>query len=160
MTRPERIAIVSGYFNPLHIGHLRMIKSPRELAPYLVVIVNNDVQQVLKKGRILMPEGDRLAIVAELRCVDEAFVAVDEDKTVVASLRRVRELRPSADLLFCNGGDRSASGDPVPSAETHLAEEVGLRLVYGVGGEQKADSSSRINEELSRSDVQPPTVGP
>ena len=152
MGAPERIAIVSGYFNPIHIGHLRMVKAARELAPHLVVIVNNDRQQLLKKGRILMTEDDRHAIVAELRSVDEAFVAIDDDSTVVASLRKLRERYPDAELLFCNGGDRSHAGD-VPSAETHLTEEIGLQMVYGVGGEDKSDSSSRINEELSRSDV-------
>jgi cytidyltransferase-like protein len=152
MAAPERIAIVSGYFNPNHIGHLRMVKAARELAPHLVVIVNNDRQQLLKKGRILMNEDDRHAIVAELRCVDEAFVAVDDDSTVVASLRQLRERYPDAELLFCNGGDRSHASE-VPSAETHLTEEIGLQMVYGVGGEEKSDSSSRINEELSRSDV-------
>src|SRR4051794_5937048 len=129
-----------------------MIKDARALAPHLVVIVNNDEQQLLKKGRILMSEDDRHAIVAELRCVDEAFIAVDEDSTVVASLRRVRERYPAAELLFCNGGDRSSAGH-VPSAETLLTAEIGLQMVYGVGGEDKADSSSRINEELSRADV-------
>jgi cytidyltransferase-like protein len=153
VTQPDRIAIVSGYFNPIHIGHLQMIKAARELAPYVVVIVNNDRQQLLKKGRILMTEDDRHAIVVELRCVDEAFIAIDDDPTVVASLRRVRELYPDAELLFCNGGDRSDTGDPVPTAETHLTGEIGLRMVYGVGGEQKADSSSRIIEELSLADI-------
>jgi cytidyltransferase-like protein len=153
MGAPERIAIVSGYFNPIHVGHLRMVKAARELAPHLVVIVNNDKQQLLKKGRILMTEDDRQAIVAELRSVDEAMVAVDDDATVVASLRKLRERYPDAELLFCNGGDRSDAGDPVPSAETHLTEEIGLQMVYGVGGEEKSDSSSRINEELSRSDI-------
>jgi cytidyltransferase-like protein len=152
MTRPDRIAIVSGYFNPIHIGHLQMMKAARELAPYLVVIVNNDVQQFHKKGRILMPEADRHAIVSELRCVDEAFIALDDDVTVVASLRHVRRQHPQATILFCNGGDRSVRGVPVPSAETHVAEEIELQLVYGVGGMHKADSSSRINEELSRGD--------
>jgi glycerol-3-phosphate cytidylyltransferase/D-beta-D-heptose 7-phosphate kinase/D-beta-D-heptose 1-phosphate adenosyltransferase len=151
VTGPDRIAIVSGYFNPIHIGHLRMIKEARELAPHLLVIVNNDQQQLLKKGRILMTEDDRHAIVAELRCVDEAFIAVDDDPTVVASLRRVRELHPDAQLLFCNGGDRSPTGDPAPEAV--LTEEIGLQMVYGVGGEEKADSSTRINEELSRDDT-------
>ena len=153
MVAPERIAIVSGYFNPIHIGHLQMIKAAKAVAPYLVVIVNNDQQQLLKKGRILMTEDDRLAIVTELRTVDEAFVAIDDDRTVAASLRRVRELYPDAELSFCNGGDRSDVGDPVPSAESHLTEEIGLRMLYGVGGENKADSSSRINEELSRDDT-------
>ena len=156
MTGPEKVAIVSGYFNPIHIGHLQMIRAARALAPHLVVIVNNDRQQLLKKGRILMTEDDRLAIVAELRSVDEAFVAVDADGTVVDSLRRVRELHPEAELLFCNGGDRSHAQD-VPSAETHLTAEIGLQMVYGVGGEDKADSSSRINEELSRADTPAPS---
>jgi cytidyltransferase-like protein len=149
--RPEQVAIVSGYFNPIHIGHLRMIKAARAMAPHLLVIVNNDAQQLLKKGRILMTEDDRHAIVAELRCVDEAIIAVDQDPTVVASLRRVRELHPTAELLFCNGGDRSPSGDPAPEAV--LADEIGLQMLYGVGGEDKADSSTRINEELSRDDL-------
>jgi cytidyltransferase-like protein len=148
---PGKVAIVSGYFNPIHIGHLRMIQAAAALAPYLVVVVNNDQQQLLKKGRILMTEDDRVAIVAELRSVDEAFVAVDTDATVVASLRRVRELHPDAELLFCNGGDRSPAGDPAPEAA--LAEEIGLQMVYGVGGADKSDSSSRINEELSRADT-------
>ncbi len=152
MGAPDRVAIVSGYFNPIHIGHLRMIQAAKALAPHLVVIVNNDQQQLMKKGRILMTEDDRLAIVAELRSVDEAFVAVDDDATVVASLHRVRAIYPDAELLFCNGGDRSSAGD-VPSAETHLTDEIGLHMVYGVGGEDKADSSSRINEELSRLDT-------
>lgn len=151
MGAPERISIVSGYFNPIHIGHLRMVQEAKRLAPYLVVIVNNDRQQLLKKGRILMTEDDRLAIVAELRSVDEAFVAVDDDATVVASLRRIRELHPDAELLFCNGGDRSPVGDPAPEAE--LAELIGLEMLYGIGGENKADSSTRINEELSRADT-------
>jgi glycerol-3-phosphate cytidylyltransferase/D-beta-D-heptose 7-phosphate kinase/D-beta-D-heptose 1-phosphate adenosyltransferase len=151
MAGPDRIAIVSGYFNPIHIGHLRMIKAARELAPHLVVIVNNDRQQLLKKGRILMTEDDRHAIVAELRCVDEAVVAIDDDPTVVASLRSIRERYPDAELLFANGGDRSPSGDMPP--EAYLTEEIGLQMVYGVGGEQKADSSSRIIEELSLADV-------
>lgn len=150
-TTPDRIAIVSGYFNPIHVGHLRMIKAARELAPHLIVIVNNDQQQVMKKGRVLMTEEDRLAIVSELRSVDEAVIAVDRDATVVASLRQIHERYPDAQLLFCNGGDRSAA-DLVPSAETRLADEIGMRMVYGVGGEEKADSSSRIIEELSRGD--------
>jgi glycerol-3-phosphate cytidylyltransferase/D-beta-D-heptose 7-phosphate kinase/D-beta-D-heptose 1-phosphate adenosyltransferase len=153
MGAPRRIAIVSGYFNPIHIGHLQMLKAARELAPHLVVIVNNDRQQLLKKGRILMTEEDRREIVAELRCVDEAFIAVDDDETVAASLRRVRDLHPDAELLFCNGGDRDPHQDAVPSAEALLADEIGLQLVYGVGGEQKSDSSSRINRELSRDDA-------
>jgi cytidyltransferase-like protein len=150
VSEPQKVAVVSGYFNPIHIGHLKMIRAARAYGDHLVVIVNNDRQQLLKKGRILMTEDDRHAIVAELRAVDEAIVAVDDDRTVVASLRHVRERYPHAQLVFCNGGDRSPDGDPAPEAA--LADEIGLEMVYGVGGEDKSDSSTRINEELSRAD--------
>ena len=74
----RRAAIVSGYFNPLHIGHLDMMEAARGLADALVVIVNNDAQQVLKKGKVITSEADRLRIVEALRVADAAMVAVDE----------------------------------------------------------------------------------
>src|SRR6187551_2928717 len=83
---PTKVAIVSGYFNPTHIGHLRLIQGAKKISPYVVTIVNNDQQQLLKKGRIIMPETDRLEIVSELRSVDHAVLAIDQDATVVESL--------------------------------------------------------------------------
>jgi cytidyltransferase-like protein len=144
MGAPERIAIVSGYFNPIHIGHLRMVKAARELAPHLVVIVNNDRQQLLKKGQIIIPEHERLELVAEFRCVDEAILTVDEDATVIRSLHVVRDLHPDADIIFCNGGDRS-SADSLPPAEAETCAELRIEMRYGVGGSEKQDSSTRIN---------------
>jgi glycerol-3-phosphate cytidylyltransferase/D-beta-D-heptose 7-phosphate kinase/D-beta-D-heptose 1-phosphate adenosyltransferase len=154
MTLPElapsvrRAAIVSGYFNPLHIGHLDMMEAARSLADALVVIVNNDAQQVLKKGKVISDETDRLRIVNALRVTDAALVAVDEDASVAASLEVVRAAYPGIDLVFCNGGDRSPDGDAVPTAEVDVCERHGIEMVWGVGGETKADSSSRINEAL------------
>ena len=154
MTLPElapsvrRAAIVSGYFNPLHIGHLDMMEAARSLADALVVIVNNDAQQVLKKGKVITDETDRLRIVNALRVADAALVAVDEDASVAASLEVVRAAYPGIDLVFCNGGDRSPDGDAVPTAEVAVCERHGIEMVWGVGGETKADSSSRINEAL------------
>ena len=151
MIGPGRIAIVSGYFNPLHVGHLDMMEAARARADALVVIVNNDDQQVMKKGKVITDEAVRLRIVEALRVTDSALIAVDADGSVAASLEVIHAAYPGVELEFCNGGDRSSAGD-VPSAETHLTDEIGLQMVYGVGGEDKADSSSRINEELSRSD--------
>jgi glycerol-3-phosphate cytidylyltransferase/D-beta-D-heptose 7-phosphate kinase/D-beta-D-heptose 1-phosphate adenosyltransferase len=139
------IAIVSGYFNPLHVGHLRMMLAASDGADSLVVIVNNDRQQVMKKGKVITAEAERLEIVNALSVVDEAFVAVDDDGTVKDSLRRVRQAHPDARLVFCNGGDRSR---PEAVAEYELCRELGIELAFGVGGEEKADSSSRINAEL------------
>jgi cytidyltransferase-like protein len=144
----RRTAIVSGYFNPLHIGHLDMMEAARSLADALVVIVNNDAQQVLKKGKVITDETDRLRIVNALRVADAALVAVDEDASVAASLEVVRATYPGIDPVFCNGGDRSPDGDAVPTAEVAMCERHGIAMVWGVGGETKADSSSRINEAL------------
>ena len=144
----RRAAVVSGYFNPLHIGHLDMMEAARALADGLVVIVNNDAQQVMKKGKVITSETDRLRIVEALRVADAALVAVDADGSVAASLEVIHAAYPGIDLVFCNGGDRSPDGDPVPSAEALVCERLGIEMAWGVGGQTKADSSSRINEEL------------
>ncbi len=144
----RRVAVVSGYFNPLHIGHLDMMESARALADALVVIVNNDAQQVMKKGKVITDETDRLRIVNALRVADAALVAVDEDGSVAASLEVIHAAYPGLELTFCNGGDRSPGGDPVPTAESSVCERLGITMVWGVGGEAKADSSTRINEAL------------
>lgn len=144
MSRPVAV-IVSGYFSPLHVGHLDMIESGARIGDKLIVIVNNNEQQAAKKGKVILDEEDRLRIVRALSDVDEAFIAVDGDRTVRESIRRIAERHPDHDLVFANGGDRS-SGKVVPEAET--CEEFGIRMVFDMGGSEKADSSTRINIEL------------
>jgi cytidyltransferase-like protein len=142
MSEPvRRASIVSGYFNPLHVGHLRMMEAARSLTGRLIVIVNNDAQQEMKKGRIILPLGDRLEIVQALRITDEAVVAIDDDATVKRTLQVIREKYPEAELIFANGGDRS---DASRVAEAGVCEKLGIGLRFGVGGEEKADSSTRI----------------
>ena len=142
-----RIAIVSGYFNPLHVGHLRMMIAARELADQLLVLVNNDEQQLMKKGRIIQSAEHRLEIVRALRVVDSAMVTVDTDPTVIASLIEVRKTYPDATLIFANGGDRSR---PEDVAEYETCKLHGIELRFGVGGEDKADNSTRITAEMER----------
>ncbi len=141
---PSRASIVSGYFGPLHTGHLDLFEAARERTGYLVVIVNNDRQQVLKKGRLIQPDTDRARIVAALRCVDDVLIAVEDGPGIDASFDVLRKRYPDAELVFCNGGDRSPLADSLPSTEQDAAERNAIELVYGVGGESKADSSSRI----------------
>lgn len=144
MERPTAV-IVSGFFSPLHAGHLDMIEAAAEQGDRLVVIVNNNAQQMLKKGKVIIDEQARLRLVQALRVVDDAFIAVDEDRTVCQSLRLVAEKYDGAyDLIFANGGDRAPKFVP----ETSVCEEHGIAMTFGVGGEDKADSSTRINMEL------------
>ncbi len=144
----RRLAIVSGYFNPLHVGHLDMMEAARALGDALVVIVNNDAQQVMKKGKVITSESDRLRIVEALNVTDAALVAVDDDGSVARSLEAIHAAYPDRSLVFCNGGDRSPEADAVPTAEVAVCERLGIEMVWGVGGQTKADSSSRINDAL------------
>ena len=141
--------IVSGYFSPLHAGHLDMLEDAASQGDTLIVIVNNNDQQVMKKGRVIMDEADRLRIVKALRMVDRAFIAVDDDRTVRRSLEKIAAEFTDHRLVFANGGDRS-TGTVVPEGE--VCEALGIELVFDMGGTAKADSSSRINVELGLED--------
>ena len=137
----HRVVVVSGYFNPLHAGHVRMMVEAAALGDHLVAVVNNDDQQLLKKGRIIIPLDQRLEVVRALRVVDLALAALDADPSIGGTLRLVRDLFPSADLVFANGGDRSSSTE---IAESDVCAELGISLVFAVGGDEKLDSSTRI----------------
>jgi glycerol-3-phosphate cytidylyltransferase/D-beta-D-heptose 7-phosphate kinase/D-beta-D-heptose 1-phosphate adenosyltransferase len=152
--RPRRASIVSGYFNPLHPGHLDLFEAARDRTGHLVVIVNNDVQQVLKKGRVIQAEDDRLRIVRSLRVVDAAYLAVEDGPGLDGSFDVIRADYPDTELEFCNGGDRKDL-DALPVEEVVAARRNDIALCYGVGGLDKVDSSSRINAELGVDDPGP-----
>ncbi len=141
--------IVSGYFSPIHVGHLDMIEAASTHGELVIVIVNNNAQQIAKKGKLIIDEADRLRIVEALRLVDHAFIAIDEDRTVSASLRKIAADFPDHQLIFANGGDREKGFVP----EAAICEQHGIEMLFGVGGDAKADSSSRINVELGLEDA-------
>jgi cytidyltransferase-like protein len=147
MPTPARASIVSGYFGPLHQGHLDLFEEARELTGYLIVIVNNDAQQTLKKGRVIQADTARARIVAALRCVDDVVIAKDEGPGIDRTFDHLRASYPDTQLLFCNGGDRT-DADALPEAERASADRNDIELLYGVGGFDKADSSSRILSAL------------
>lgn len=138
-----KIVILSGFFNPLHGGHLDMIDEGAAMGDKLIVIVNNDIQQKLKKGKIILDERNRLRLISALKRVDDAVLAIDQEPSVTETIRVIAQEHPNDELIFGNGGDRS-SAKVVP--ETGVCEEFGIKMVYGVGGNRKADSSTRINQ--------------
>lgn len=140
-----KLVIVSGFFNPLHGGHLDMIEAAAKLGDRLLVVVNNDVQQMIKKDKIILPQENRYRLLTALRDVDEVMLSVDEDPTVIDTLRIIAKTHPYDSLVFANGGDRSA---PEAVPEKTVCEEYGIEMVYGVGGTEKADSSTRINQAI------------
>ena len=122
---------VSGYFDPIHIGHLEYLKMAKELGDSLVVIVNNNYQCKLKKGKPFMDQNDRLEIVKALRFVDEVFLSIDQDRTVCKSLEAVR---PN---IFANGGDRATSEVP----ETPICKKYNIKMVDGLGDKIRSSSN-------------------
>src|ERR1700712_1179732 len=98
-----KVVIVSGYFNPLHGGHLDMIEAARAMGDKLIVIVNNDQQQLLKKGKIILDDKNRLRVLRALRDVNEVVLSVDEDPTIIKTLEMVAKQHPGDELVFANG---------------------------------------------------------
>lgn len=140
--RPGRkrqiVVAVSGGFDPIHVGHIRMFKSARRLGDKLVVILNNDNWLRAKKQHVFMPEKERAEIIEALESVDEVVVTrhhkYPKDMSVCGELE---SLRPH---IFANGGDRRPDADPVP--EVDLCAKLGIKMVYNVGHGGKMQSSS------------------
>lgn len=128
----ETIVCVSGYFDPLHVGHIEYFKLSKKLGDKLMVIINNDHQAKLKKGNSFMPCDERIKIIQELKCVDYVVKSIDTDRTVCETLRTLKP-KPK---YFCNGGDQNNNTIP----ETSICNERGIELRDGFG--DKIQSSS------------------
>ena len=128
----SKIVCVSGYFDPIHVGHLEYFKKSKKIGDKLMVIVNNDEQATLKKGKPFMPVDERIELIKEFKCVDYVVKSVDTDRTVCKTLETV-EPKPT---YFCNGGDQNNNTIP----ETDVCEKRGIELRDGFG--DKIQSSS------------------
>lgn len=132
MKQKQKVVAVSGYFDPIHVGHIEYLKLAKELGDKLVVIVNNNYQCCLKKEKPFMDELDRVEIVKALSIVDEVFLSIDKDKSVCASLDAIR---PD---IFANGGDRSVGEVP----ESIICKKHNIQMIDGLG--EKIRSSSEL----------------
>ncbi|MDO8481648.1 MAG: adenylyltransferase/cytidyltransferase family protein [bacterium] len=141
----KRVVAVSGGFDPIHIGHVRLFKAARALGDYLVVIMNNDNWLRKKKGFVFMPEQERAEIIREFPFVDEVVTTAhtenDEDSSVVREIERVH---PD---VFANGGDRRNEAD-IP--ETIVCKRLGIEMVFNVGHGGKVSSSSNLAEAAAK----------
>jgi cytidyltransferase-like protein len=135
-----KIIVVSGGFDPIHSGHIKLIKEARALGDILIVGINSDEWLERKKGRAFMPWQERLAVLNNLKQVDEVYTFDDEDGTACHLLQQVRAHYPVAQIIFANGGDRTKENIPEMTVP-------GVEFVFGVGGTDKANSSSWILEE-------------
>ena len=138
----KKAVIVSGYFNPIHKGHLEYFNNAKALADELFVIVNNDNQRALKGSREFQKQDERMIIVSNIKAVDKAILSIDEDRTVRATLKMIVEkFGQEFEFSFANGGDQN--NDTIP--ERLICEKVGISLIDGLG--DKIQSSSWLLTE-------------
>ncbi len=129
---PKKIVVASGYFAPVHSGHVEYLTHSKTLGDFLVVIVNNDEQLRNKHGHVFMDCNERIKVIRALECVDMAVESIDKDRSVCETLRM---LHPH---IFSNGGDQFNAGVP----EAKICEEMGIDMLDGLG--EKIQSSSGL----------------
>ncbi len=133
----KKAVIVSGYFNPIHKGHIEYFQNAKSNKDELFVIVNNDFQRELKGSKEFQDEYERVFIVKNLRLVDKCFLSIDKDRTVIETIGLIfNQFADDYLLTFANGGDQN--NDTIP--ERAICEQLGIKLIDGLGG--KIQSSS------------------
>lgn len=134
----KQVVVTSGYFDPIHAGHIELFEKAKALGDRLVVIVNNDAQAKLKKGFAFMPQDERMKIVRAIRYVDDVFLSIDNDRTVCKSLEAIK---PD---IFAKGGDRTAGEIP----EAAVCRKLGIKIIDGLG--EKIQSSSELVKRIAK----------
>tara|TARA_X000000950_G_C13906882_1_gene657254 strand:- start:1956 stop:2381 length:426 start_codon:yes stop_codon:yes gene_type:complete len=133
----KKAVIVSGYFNPIHKGHIEYINLSKKLGDYLIVIVNNDFQRKLKGSNEFMNEDERQIILNNIKAVDKVYLSIDKDKTVIETLKLINDdLGDKYNLFFSNGGDQNNNS----IAEKEICKNLKIELVDNMG--KKIQSSS------------------
>ena len=137
-----KVVLVTGGFDPLHSGHIAYFKEAKKLGDKLVVGVNTDAWLTRKKGRPFMPGGERTSIIQNLSMVDHCLLFGDDDDSAIEAINNVRMMYPDAHIVFANGGDRTSENIPEMNTEVE-----NISFEFGVGGKNKANSSSWILNE-------------
>jgi D-beta-D-heptose 7-phosphate kinase/D-beta-D-heptose 1-phosphate adenosyltransferase len=137
-----KIVLVTGGFDPIHSGHIAYFKAARALGDMLMVGLNSDEWLTRKKGRAFMPWNERLCVVNNLSMVDEVYTFDDDDGSARHFIQQVRAHFPTSELIFANGGDRTQENIPEMDVK-----DPNLTFAFGVGGENKANSSSWILQD-------------
>lgn len=148
----KKIVITSGFFNPLHIGHINLMREAKKMGDYLVVIVNNDEQVKLKGSTPFMSENERLEVIRSLKHADEVFLSIDfsadgKEVPIPKSLEAVAN-KYQGELIFAKGGDRDINH--IPWQEKKICEKFNIKVVTNVGGSKVQSSSWLIKNSIDR----------
>ena len=144
----KKIVAVSGGFDPIHIGHIRMFQEAKKLGDKLIVILNNDNWFKVKSKPVFMLHKERKEIIEALECVDEVIVSGHRKNTKDISV--CRELLRIKPHIFANGGDRKPEDVDIPSSEYKVCKKLGIEMVFNVGKGGKIRSSSELLREYSK----------
>ena len=142
MAKKYDFALLSGGFDPVHIGHLAMIKEADHLADEVIILLNSDKWLTRKKGKPFMTINERMSIIKELKCVDIAIEFIDKDDSACDAIGTALEVYDN--VLFCNGGDRGSVNTP---EYERYRNDKRVEFKFGVGGTDKKNSSSWILEK-------------
>lgn len=140
--KKQKIVIVSGGFDLMHIGHIRYLKEAKALGDYLAVILNSDDFLTRKKGFYVMSLSERKEILEAIKYVDSVITCIDEDQSVCKTLNKFYEHFKDYHLIFANGGDRTENN----TLEKEICNKLGIETVFNVGGEKIKSSSELINK--------------
>jgi len=135
-----KIIIVTGGFDPLHLGHIEYINAAKSLGNFLIVGLNSDNWLTRKKGKPFLTFDERFVIMSNIKAVDKVIEFDDSDGTAIDAIRISRQMFPDEGLYFANGGDRTSQNIP----ELICAEQYKANFLFGVGGADKKNSSSWI----------------
>ena len=141
----SKVVLVTGGFDPLHSGHIAYFKAAKALGDILIVGINSDGWLERKKGRAFMPGTERVDIIQNLKMVSHCILFNDDDDTAIEAIRNVKMMYPNSQIVFANGGDRTL--DNIPEMDSGVDN---IEFVFGVGGEDKKNSSSWILKEWSQ----------
>ena len=134
----KKIAVVSGGFDPIHSGHIELLKNAKKYGDKLIILLNDDEWLIRKKGKAFMPFEERKIIINNLNMVDEVLKFDNDDLgSCIKGLKKIKKLYSSDKIIFCNGGDRGSKNTPEMEIE-------GIDFKFGIGGEKKLNSSSWI----------------
>jgi D-beta-D-heptose 7-phosphate kinase/D-beta-D-heptose 1-phosphate adenosyltransferase len=146
VVKMRTIILVGGYFNILHKGHIRHFEAAKRLGDYLIVHVHRGDCSLKHKGYSVLSDEDKVEVLKAIRWVDEVWLcSANCDGSIVEALHRLRKEYPKETLILAKGGDRTPEN--MPKKEIETCEKLGVKIVYGVGGE-KVQSSSWIASNI------------
>ena len=146
--KKKKIVMVSGGFDPIHIGHIRYMQEAKKLGDYLVVVINNDNWFKVKGKPVFMHDKERKEIIEAIGCVDKVVISYHKKGSKDISVsKEIKKIKPD---IFANGGDRSPQLTDIPSSEHKVCNELGIKMVFNVGRGGKIRSSFEMLKEYSR----------